>query len=80
MAKELQLILRYLSVSGANMEKGEMRVEANLSVSKGEGLGTKVEVKNINSFRAARDAIAFEVRRQAEVLEKGGKYYVNDAS
>ncbi|MBI2592653.1 MAG: Asp-tRNA(Asn)/Glu-tRNA(Gln) amidotransferase subunit GatB [Candidatus Colwellbacteria bacterium] len=73
MAKELQLILRYLNVSEANMEKGEMRVEANVSVSKGETLGTKVEVKNINSFRAVKDAIAYEVNRQTEVLEEGGK-------
>lgn len=73
MAKELQLILRYLNASEANMEKGEMRVEANVSVSRGETLGTKVEVKNINSFRAVRDAIAYETNRQIEVLEDGGK-------
>jgi len=50
-ARELQLLLRYLGAGEANMEKGEMRVEANISVSKNEKLGTKVEVKNLNSFR-----------------------------
>lgn len=73
-AKELQLILRYLGLSDADMEKGHMRVEANISISKKDGeLGTKVEVKNINSFRAVHDAIEFELKRQEEVLESGGK-------
>src|SRR3989344_6037890 len=48
-AKELQLILRYLGISDADMEKGQMRVEANVSVSKNSNLGTKVEIKNLNS-------------------------------
>ena len=82
-AKELQLILRYLHVSDADMEKGQMRVEANVSVSKmahsassgqtPSEFGTKVELKNINSFRAAGGAIAYELKRQEEVLESGGK-------
>lgn len=73
-AKELQLILRYLGLSDADMEKGHMRVEANVSISKQDGVfGTKVEVKNINSFRAVHDAIEFELKRQEEVLESGGK-------
>lgn len=72
-AKELQLILRYLGVSDANMEKGQMRVEVNLSLAeKGKPLGTKVEVKNINSFKAVEGAIAEEIRRQTEVLASGG--------
>src|SRR3990167_4661508 len=50
-AKELQLLLRYLGVAEANMEKGEMRIEANISVSDTEKFGTKVEVKNLNSFK-----------------------------
>lgn len=54
------------------MEKGEMRVEANISVSADETLGTKVEVKNLNSFRSVERAIAFEVKRQIKLLEKGG--------
>lgn len=72
-ARELQLLLRYLEVSYANMEKGEMRVEANISVSKTDTFGTKVEVKNLNSFRAVEKAIAYEVARHIEVLEEGGK-------
>lgn len=70
-AQELQLILRYLGASDADMEKGEMRVEANVSV-RPEGqekLGTKVEVKNLNSFRAVEGAIEFEIKRQTGVLE-----------
>ena len=73
MAKELQLILRYLKVSEANMDKGEMRVEANISISKTKEFGTKVEVKNINSFSAVKDAIAYEINRQSEALDKGEK-------
>lgn len=72
-AKELQLILRYLDISDADMEKGQMRVEANISVSKDENLGTKVEVKNLNSFRAVSDSIDFEIKRQIDLLEKGEK-------
>ncbi len=71
-ARELQLLLRYLGASDANMEKGEMRVEANISVAPQEGArGTKVEVKNLNSFRAVERAIAYEAKRQRELLEKG---------
>ncbi|MBY0111035.1 Asp-tRNA(Asn)/Glu-tRNA(Gln) amidotransferase subunit GatB [Patescibacteria group bacterium] len=70
-ARDLQLLLRTLGASDANLEKGEMRVEANISVSKGEELGTKVEVKNLNSFRSVERAIAFEVERQIALLEKG---------
>lgn len=72
-AKELQMLLRYLGASDANMEKGEMRVEANVSVSKTKEFGTKVEVKNLNSFKSVGDAIVHEVKRQIDVLEKGGK-------
>ena len=72
-AKELQMILRYLGISDADMEKGQMRVEANTSVSKDEALGTKVEVKNLNSFRAVNDSIDFEIKRQIELLERGEK-------
>ncbi|MDD5711033.1 MAG: Asp-tRNA(Asn)/Glu-tRNA(Gln) amidotransferase subunit GatB [Candidatus Colwellbacteria bacterium] len=71
-AKELQLLLRYLGVSDADMEKGQMRVEANISISLNRRkLGTKVELKNINSFKAVKDAIASEVGRQTELLGKG---------
>lgn len=70
-AQELQLILRYLGVSDANMEKGQMRVEANLSVKPigSDKLGVKVEVKNLNSFKAVRDAIDYEIKRQTEILK-----------
>jgi len=71
-AQELQLILRYLGVSNADMEKGQMRVEVNISVSKEEGkLGTKTELKNINSFRSAERAAAYEIKRQQKSLESG---------
>ena len=100
-ARELQLLLRYLGASEANMEKGEMRVEANVSVSEtfasadqcrtdadsrgnilrnsalsprhSATLGTKVEVKNINSFKAVEKAIEYEIKRQSELLARGEK-------
>ena len=80
-AEELQLILRYLDVSEADMEKGEMRVEVNISLlreipnpkSQIPKLGTKVEIKNLNSFRAVEKGIEYEIKRQAGVLESGKK-------
>ncbi len=72
-AQELQRVLRYLGAGEANMEKGQMRVEANISVSRDSALGTKVEVKNLNSFRAVEKAIAFEIARQITAIEKGEK-------
>jgi aspartyl-tRNA(Asn)/glutamyl-tRNA(Gln) amidotransferase subunit B len=71
-ARELQLLLRTIGASHANLEKGEMRVEANISVSKDDTFGTKVEVKNLNSFRSVERAIAFEVARQSKLLDDGG--------
>ncbi len=68
-AKELQLILRYLGISEANMEKGQMRIEVNISVSKDNKLGTKVEIKNLNSFKTLEEAISQETKRQIEILE-----------
>ncbi len=70
-ARELQLLLRYLDAGDANIEKGEMRIEVNLSVSKTDTLGTKVEVKNIGSIASAGKATEFEIRRQIEALENG---------
>jgi aspartyl-tRNA(Asn)/glutamyl-tRNA(Gln) amidotransferase subunit B len=88
-AEELQLLLRTLGVAEANMEKGEMRVEANISVAPksqtdadltqtdADGnpikkkLGTKVEVKNLNSFKAAEKSIEYEMKRHIEAYEKG---------
>ncbi len=72
-ARELQLLLRALGASDANMEKGEMRIEANISVGIGEKLGTKVEVKNLNSFKAVERAIEYETKRQSTLLERGGR-------
>ncbi|MDP3883210.1 MAG: Asp-tRNA(Asn)/Glu-tRNA(Gln) amidotransferase subunit GatB [Candidatus Staskawiczbacteria bacterium] len=72
-AEELQRIFRYLGVSNADMEKGQMRVEVNISISKGKKLGTKVEIKNLNSFRVVEKAVDFEIKRQEEVLESGEK-------
>lgn len=71
-AKELQLLLRTLGAGEANMELGQMRVEANISISKTDKLGTKVEVKNLNSFKAVERAIAYEIERQTAILEEGG--------
>jgi aspartyl-tRNA(Asn)/glutamyl-tRNA(Gln) amidotransferase subunit B len=72
-AEELQLLLRSIGVSDADMERGQMRVEANVSLRpRGkEPFGTRVEVKNMNSFRAVERAIAFEIERQARALEAG---------
>ncbi len=67
--EEFQLILRYLDVSDADMEKGQMRCEVNISLN----MGTKVEIKNLNSFKAVERAIDYEIERQKEVLEGGGK-------
>lgn len=69
-AKELQLLLRTIGVSDANMEKGEMRVEANISISSTDKLGTKVEVKNLNSFKAVEQAIKYEIKRQTENMAR----------
>lgn len=69
--RELQLLLRALGVSDANMEKGEMRVELNLSVSDSDEFGTKVEVKNINSFKAVEKAAEYEIARHIKLLESG---------
>ena len=71
--EELQLILQYLEVSEANMEKGEMRCEVNISIrEEGEKkFGTKVEIKNLNSFRAVEKSVEYEIERQKKVLEEG---------
>ena len=72
-ARELQLLLRYLGASEANMEKGEMRVEANISVAPegAEKFGTKVEVKNLNSFKVVEKSIEYEIERMIDLLEAG---------
>lgn len=72
-ARELQLIMRYLGASDANMEKGQMRVEVNISVKPvgQQEFGTKVEVKNINSINAAGRAAEYEFKRQVAAIEQG---------
>ena len=70
-AKELQLILRYLGVSDADLERGQMRVDANISLGINGKLGVKAEIKNLNSFRAIEEAINYEIKRQEDILESG---------
>jgi len=71
-ARELQQLLRTLGASDANLEKGEMRIEANISVSATDTPSIAyVEVKNINSFRSVERAIEYEIERQIHLLEKG---------
>ncbi|MBU2220091.1 Asp-tRNA(Asn)/Glu-tRNA(Gln) amidotransferase subunit GatB, partial [Patescibacteria group bacterium] len=83
--QELQLIFRYLGISDADMERGQMRCEVNISllattdsadfkrIDVDRKLGTKVEIKNLNSFRAVEKAIDYERKRQSEALEAGEK-------
>jgi aspartyl-tRNA(Asn)/glutamyl-tRNA(Gln) amidotransferase subunit B len=72
-AEELQLLLRSIGASDADMERGQLRVEANVSLRPrgSEPFGTRVEVKNMNSFRAVERAIEFEIERQAAILDAG---------
>ncbi len=73
--RTLHEILRYIGVSDARMEEGSMRCDVNVSVRPrgSDKLGVKTEIKNLNSFRFVEKAIDFEVRRQIEILESGGK-------
>ena len=72
---QLHTILQYIEVSTANMEDGNFRCDANISVRPQgeERLGTKVEIKNMNSFRAVHRALEFEAERQVDVIEGGGR-------
>ncbi len=72
--KKLRSILRYLETCDGNMEEGSMRCDVNVSVRKpGAPLGTRCEIKNVNSIRYVQQAIEYEARRQIEVLEDGGE-------
>ncbi|MCF7889993.1 Asp-tRNA(Asn)/Glu-tRNA(Gln) amidotransferase subunit GatB [Candidatus Bipolaricaulota bacterium] len=71
--EKLRQILRYVEVCSGDMEKGSLRCDANISLSDNEEMGTKTEVKNMNSFRAVESALRFEENRQKETLESGGK-------
>ncbi|HUG30363.1 MAG TPA: Asp-tRNA(Asn)/Glu-tRNA(Gln) amidotransferase subunit GatB [Candidatus Limnocylindria bacterium] len=72
-AEELQLLLRTIGASDADMERGQLRVEANVSIRpRGAAeFGTRVEVKNMNSFRSVERAVAFEIERQAAAIDAG---------
>lgn len=72
---EIRRLVRYLDICDGNMEEGSLRCDANVSIRKKSdpGLGTRTEIKNLNSMSNVRRAIEYEIRRQAEILEKGGK-------
>jgi aspartyl-tRNA(Asn)/glutamyl-tRNA(Gln) amidotransferase subunit B len=72
--KKLRNILRYLGACDGDMEKGNLRADVNVSVRKvGGELGTRCEIKNVNSYRYIQQAIEHEARRQIEIIEDGGK-------
>jgi aspartyl-tRNA(Asn)/glutamyl-tRNA(Gln) amidotransferase subunit B len=74
--QELRIMMRYLGVSDADMEKGQMRCDANISLRKiGDSTlpSYKVEIKNLNSFKAVEQALLYEISRQEEILQKGEK-------
>ncbi len=73
--QKLRTIMRYIGVSNADMEKGELRCDANVSVrpAGSDRLGTKTELKNMNSFRHVQRALEYEIERQIAVIEEGGK-------
>ena len=73
--KRLRAILQYLAICDGNMEEGSFRCDANVSVRPqgSDTLGTKVEIKNLNSFKAVEKAILYEIQRQSDTLAEGGK-------
>ena len=72
--KKLHALVRYLDISDGNMQEGSFRCDANVSLRRpGEPYGTRAEIKNLNSFRFLEKAIGFEIARQADILESGGK-------
>ena len=71
---KLRSIVRYLGTCDGNMDEGSMRCDVNVSVRKpGGALGTRCEIKNVNSIRFVKQAIEYEARRQVEIIEGGGK-------
>jgi aspartyl-tRNA(Asn)/glutamyl-tRNA(Gln) amidotransferase subunit B len=73
-AKALHSLVRWIGICDGNMQEGSFRCDANVSVRRpGEALGTRCEIKNLNSFRFMEKAIEYEVRRQIELIEEGGK-------
>ncbi|MDR0528381.1 MAG: Asp-tRNA(Asn)/Glu-tRNA(Gln) amidotransferase subunit GatB [Zoogloeaceae bacterium] len=72
-AKALHALVRWIGICDGNMQEGSFRCDANVSVRRtGEPLGTRREIKNLNSFRYLKEAIEYEVKRQIEILEDGG--------
>ncbi|MFQ5535054.1 MAG: Asp-tRNA(Asn)/Glu-tRNA(Gln) amidotransferase subunit GatB [Sphingomonadales bacterium] len=72
--RKLRTIVRYIGTCDGNMEQGSMRADVNVSVRRpGEPLGTRCEIKNVNSIRFVQQAIEYEARRQVDILEDGGK-------
>ena len=76
-ASEIRRTVRYLGVSDGNMQEGSLRCDVNISVRRGSSspFGTKVEIKNMNSFSAIQKACEYEIKRQIEVYENGGTIY-----
>src|SRR5438046_3982780 len=73
-AKTLHTLVRWIDICDGNMQEGSFRCDANVSVrGPGAPLGTRCEIKNLNSFRFLEHAIEFEIKRQIEILEDGGK-------
>jgi aspartyl-tRNA(Asn)/glutamyl-tRNA(Gln) amidotransferase subunit B len=74
-AQALRSILRYIGVNSGDLQKGVMRIEPNISIRPvgSETLGTRVEIKNLNSFRALERGVAYEIQRQSELLDRGGQ-------
>ena len=72
---EIKRLMRWVGASNCDMEKGELRVDVNISLRpKGqEKFGTRAEIKNLNSFKAVRDALNYEINRQTEILNEGGQ-------
>lgn len=73
--KKLRSVLRYIEVSDADMEKGNFRCDINISLRPvgGKEYGTRAEVKNVNSFKFVQKALEYEIKRQSEVLDEGGR-------
>src|SRR3990170_5246357 len=74
-ARALHALVRWIGICDGNMQEGSFRCDANVSVKKTDekGLGTRCEIKNLNSFRFMEQAIEFEAKRQVELLEDGGQ-------
>jgi aspartyl-tRNA(Asn)/glutamyl-tRNA(Gln) amidotransferase subunit B len=73
--RTLRAILQYLAICDGNMEEGSLRCDANISVrpTGSETLGTKIEIKNLNSFKAVERALEYEIKRQSDTLAEGGQ-------